>query len=188
MGNVILTGFMGCGKSTVGVRLSYRLRKPIIDTDKEIEKREGRTIPELFRQEGEEYFRGQETVCLERMLETEQDKVISVGGGLPLRAENRELLHKLGTVIYLRASAETIYERLRNDTGRPLLQCDDPEQRIRELMAERSERYEDAADLIIDVDGKEFDQILDEIEEKLNHEEKYSGQKGKEQGYEAFGD
>lgn len=167
MGNVILTGFMGCGKSTVGVRLSYRLRKPIIDTDKEIEKREGRTIPELFRQEGEEYFRRQETMCLERMLETEQDKVISVGGGLPLRAENRELLHRLGTVIYLRAEAETIYERLKNDTGRPLLQCDDPKQRIRELMAERAERYEKAADLIIDVDGKEFDQILDEIEEKL---------------------
>lgn len=166
-GNVILTGFMGCGKSTVGVRLSYRLRKPVIDTDKEIERTEKRTIPAIFAEDGEAAFRELETACLLRLLETTQDKVISVGGGLPVRERNRELLHSLGTIVYLRAKPETIYGRLKNDTGRPLLQGEDPQKKIRELMAERSGFYEDAADVIVDVDGKEFDQVLDEIERKL---------------------
>lgn len=164
MGNVILIGFMGSGKTTVGFRLSYRLRKPVIDTDKEIEREEQRSIAEIFAREGEAYFRDRETMCLQKLLRTVKEQIISVGGGLPLREENRKLLRELGQVFYLQASAETIYERVRNDTTRPLLQGDDPQGKIRTMLVERDGYYRDAADVVINVDGKSFEQILDEIE------------------------
>ena len=98
MGNVILTGFMGSGKTTVGLRLSYRLRQAVVDTDKEIEREEKRTIAEIFAAQGEAYFRDKETECLRRLIKSAKNQIISVGGGLPLRAGNRELLHELGQV------------------------------------------------------------------------------------------
>ncbi|MDE6319619.1 MAG: shikimate kinase, partial [Lachnospiraceae bacterium] len=110
MGNVRLIGFMGCGKTTVGLKLSYRLRRAIIDTDKEIEREEKRTISEIFAADGEPYFRDRETECLRKLIETTNNQIISVGGGLPVREENRRLLHELGQVFYLRAKGETIYE------------------------------------------------------------------------------
>lgn len=164
MGNVILIGFMGCGKSTVGLRLSYRLRKPVIDTDKEIEKAEKRSISDIFQTEGEAYFRDKETECLKKLLKTSGNQIISVGGGLPMREVNRQLLHQLGQVVYLRAKAETIYDRLKYDTTRPLLQGENPQEKIRSLMTQREQNYEEASDIIIDVDGKDFEQIIGEIE------------------------
>lgn len=164
MGNVILIGFMGCGKSTVGLRLSYRLRKPVIDTDKEIEKAEKRSISDIFQTEGEAYFRDKETECLKKLLKTSGNQIISVGGGLPMREVNRQLLHQLGQVVYLRAKAETIYDRLKYDTTRPLLQGENPQEKIRSLMTQREQNYKEASDIIIDVDGKDFEQIIGEIE------------------------
>lgn len=171
MGNVILIGFMGCGKSTVGLKLSYRLKKTIIDTDKEIEKEEKRSISDIFAAEGEAYFRNKETECLRRLLETAGNQIISVGGGLPMREENRKLMHQLGRVVYLRAQAETIYDRLKHDTTRPLLQGDHPREKIRTLMAQREQNYVKAADVIVDVDGKDFEQILSEIERQIQEAE-----------------
>lgn len=167
MGNVILTGFMGCGKSTVGLKLSYRLKKTIIDTDKEIEKEEKRSISDIFAAEGEAYFRNKETEYLRRLLGTAGNQIISAGGGLPMREENRKLMHQLGQVVYLRAQAETIYDRLKHDTTRPLLQGDHPREKIRTLMAQREQNYVKAADVIVDVDGKDFEQILSEIERQI---------------------
>ncbi|MGN0279770.1 MAG: shikimate kinase [Lachnospiraceae bacterium] len=164
MGNVILIGFMGCGKSTVGLKLSYRLRKSVIDTDKEIERTEKRSISDIFQAEGEAYFRDKETECLKKLLKTSGNQIISVGGGLPMREVNRQLLHQLGQVVYLRAKAETIYDRLKYDTTRPLLQGENPQEKIRSLMAQREQNYEEASDIIIDVDGKDFEQIIGEIE------------------------
>ncbi|MDE7178476.1 MAG: shikimate kinase [Lachnospiraceae bacterium] len=167
MGNVILIGFMGCGKTTVGLKLSYRLRRAIIDTDKEIEREEKRTISEIFAADGEPYFRDRETECLRKLIETTNNQIISVGGGLPVREENRRLLHELGQVFYLRAKGETIYERVKDDTTRPLLQVDDPLSRIEKLLQERDPCYRAAADEVIAVDGKSFEEILNEIEEKV---------------------
>lgn len=167
MGNVILIGFMGCGKTTVGLKLSYRLRRSIIDTDKEIEKEEKRTISEIFAADGEPYFRERETVCLRRLIEGTNNQIISVGGGLPLREENRRLLHELGQVFYLCAKGETIYERVKDDTTRPLLQVDDPLAKIETLLLERDPYYREAADVVITVDGKSFEEILNEIEENV---------------------
>lgn len=171
MGNVILIGFMGCGKTTVGLRLSYRLRRPVVDTDKEIEREEQRTISDIFATDGEAYFRDRETACLRKLIESANNQIISVGGGLPVREENRTLLHELGQVFYLRAKGETIYERVKVDTTRPLLQCEDPLTKIRALLNERDSYYQAAADVVIAVDGKSFEQILNEIVEHVNERE-----------------
>lgn len=165
MDNIILIGFMGCGKTTVGLKLSYRLRRTVIDTDKEIEREEKRAISDIFAADGEGYFRDKETDCLRKLLGSVSNQIISVGGGLPLREENRTLLHELGQVFYLRASAETIYERVGHDKTRPLLQGDDPKSKIRTMLKARDGCYTEAADVVIDVDGKGFEQILCEIEQ-----------------------
>lgn len=167
MGNVILIGFMGCGKTTVGLKLSYRLRRSIIDTDKEIEREEKRTISEIFAADGEPYFRDRETACLRKLIESTNNQIISVGGGLPMREENRRLLHELGQVFYLCAKGGTIYERVKDDTTRPLLQVEDPLSKIETLLHERDPYYREAADVVINVDGKTFEEILSEIEEKV---------------------
>lgn len=167
MRNIILIGFMGCGKTSVGIRLSYRLRRAMEDTDKLIEKDEGRMISEIFQTDGEAFFRDLETACLKKLIPSVKNMIISVGGGLPVREENRALLKELGTVVYLRANAETIYERIKHDTSRPLLQGNDPQGKIRTLLNGRKALYESAADVVIDVDKKDFDTILDEIIEAV---------------------
>ena len=167
MSKIILIGFMGCGKSTVGKRLSYAFRKPFLDTDKIIEKKVNMTISELFEEKGEEYFRDMETECIKELLEESGEYIIAVGGGMVLRSENRRLLKELGHVIYLRALPETIYERLKKDSTRPLLQGDNPKEKIRTMMSERASVYEEAAQIIVDVDGKVFEEIVKEIGEKV---------------------
>ena len=167
VGNVILIGFMGCGKISVSVKLSYRLKQPVTDMDRWIEKKRGKTISEIFAQEGEDAFREMETDALRQLKETSKNQVISTGGGVAIREENRALLKEIGKVVYLRAKPETLYERVKEDRSRPLLQCEDPLERIKTLLSERKEAYEAAADLIVDVDEKNFGQILYEIERGL---------------------
>lgn len=162
-GSVVLIGFMGCGKSTMGIRLSYRLQYILEDTDKLIETKAGMTISEIFAREGEESFRQMETQLLQALVEKKGRRVYSVGGGTPVRAANRPLLKKLGTVVYLRTRPETVYERLKNDTTRPLLQGEDPLGRIRSLMAERESAYAETADVILDVDEMTADQVVESI-------------------------
>ena len=166
--NLVLTGFMGSGKTSVGVRMSYRMKRCVEDTDKLIEHREGRSISDIFAAEGEAYFRRRETELLEELTKREGSvRIYSVGGGTPVKPENRRLLKRLGTVIWLRVRPETVYERLKGDTTRPLLQCEDPLNRIRELIAGREEAYAACADIIIDVDGLDTDEILNKIEGEL---------------------
>lgn len=164
--NLVLIGFMGSGKTSVGVKLSYRLQVSVEDTDKLIERREGRSINEIFADDGEEYFRRLETELLEELAGKSGSRIYSVGGGTPVRAENRGLLKKIGKVIYLRVSPETVYERLKNDSTRPLLQCGDPLGRIRQLMEERREAYETCADIVIDADETDMESILKKIVEE----------------------
>lgn len=167
MKNVILIGFMGSGKSTVGIRLSYRLRRIVEDTDKLIEKKEKQSIADIFREKGETAFRQMETDCLKELLAVKEKKIIATGGGLPMKKENHALLKKLGTVVYLRISAKGVWERLKNDTARPLLQCENPYEKIEELLKKREPVYEEAADIIVDVDGKNMEQVLAEIQKKI---------------------
>lgn len=172
MSNLILIGFMGSGKTTVGIQLSYRLRMTMVDTDKIIEREQNCTIREIFERDGEETFRKLETGCLKSLLKNSKDQIISVGGGLPMREENHSLLKKLGTVIYLRVTKETVYERLKNDSTRPLLQGEEPMSKIEELLKVRAPIYEKASQLHVDVDGKTFDEIVDEIEILIGYDER----------------
>ena len=162
-GNVVLIGFMGSGKSTMGIRLSYQLRYALEDTDRLIEAGAGKSISEIFAQEGEEAFRQMETELLEKLAEKKGQRIYSGGGGTPVRAVNRPLLKKLGTVVYLRTRPETVYERLKDDTTRPLLQGEDPLGKIRRLMAEREQAYIETADVVLDVDEMTAEQVVERI-------------------------
>lgn len=166
--SIVLIGFMGCGKTSVGVKLSYRMRMSVVDTDKLIEQQEKRSVSKIFADEGEQYFRVLETKLLEALSERPYKYIYSVGGGTPVKAENRELLKKIGTVIYLRIHPESVCERLKNDNTRPLLQCDNPLERIRNLMNDRKNAYESCADIIIDVDDLSIDSIIDQIVKEVN--------------------
>lgn len=170
--NIVLIGFMGCGKSTIGVRLSYRLRRCLTDTDKLIERQENRSISDIFAQDGEEYFRQLETQVLEKLAQNAHHQIISLGGGTPVREENRPLMKKIGTVVYLRIKPETVYERLKNDTTRPLLQGENPLQKIKELLGQRNSIYEACADVIVDVDDLDIGSVLNRVLDALHLSEK----------------
>ncbi|WP_027208788.1 shikimate dehydrogenase [Butyrivibrio hungatei] len=162
--NIILEGFMGSGKSTVSEILSDKLDLELIDTDEAIEEAEGRKISDIFEQDGEEAFRDMETGLVEMMVSDHmRETVISLGGGLPVREKNRELLKKVGKVVYLRTAPETVYDRLKGDDTRPLLKSEDPLARIKELQDKRGKIYEEAADIIVDTDGKTPAEVADEI-------------------------
>lgn len=162
--NIILEGFMGSGKSTVSELLSDKLELELIDTDEAIEEAEGRKISEIFEQDGEEAFRDMETELMEMVIsEHMRETVISLGGGLPVREKNRELLKRAGKVVYLRTSPETVYDRLKGDDTRPLLKSENPLARIKELQDKRGKIYEEAADIIVDTDGKTPAEVADEI-------------------------
>lgn len=163
--NIILIGFMGSGKTTIGLKLSYLLQVPVDDTDKIIEQTEGKTISEIFAQNGEGYFRNLETSVLYKIRESNSTKIYSLGGGTPIQLQNQSIICQCGTVIYLRAKPETIYDRLKNDTTRPLLQCDNPLDRIKKLISYRGPVYERCADLVIDVDDVSQKDIVDKIVE-----------------------
>lgn len=166
--NIVLEGFMGSGKSTVSELLSEELMLELIDTDEVIEDTEGRSINEIFETEGEASFREMETDLLEAIDSDHwREFVISLGGGMPVKEENRELLRKIGKVVYLRAKPETIFERVKDDDKRPLLKTEDPLAKIEELLEKRAAFYEDVADMIIDTDGKSPLEITKEIIDKL---------------------
>lgn len=178
--NIILLGIMGCGKTTLGRKLSRVFSYECLDTDEQIEQITGQEISEIFRTQGEEVFRELETKVLSSLQELSKRMVISVGGGLPLREKNRKLLAKLGYVVWLKSDAETIYERLKDDTTRPLLAVMDPKKKIEELIEERNPYYASVADCIIEIKGRSFYSIISEIEEIMK-KRRLSGRKSKMQ-------
>jgi len=143
---------MGAGKSTIGKYLAQHLKLRFADTDTEIEARTGADIPWIFDVEGEAGFREREVQVVEEMT-TWDDIVLATGGGVVMRAENRQALGARGYVVYLHATVEEQVRRTRRDRRRPLLQKGDPEQVLRALMAIRDPLYREIADHIIDTDG-----------------------------------
>ena len=168
--NVILMGFMGSGKSTVGRALAERLKYAFVDTDTYIEEKANMSISDIFSDRGEDCFRQMETDAIRELMKENRHTVFATGGGMPLRKENADLLNLLGKTVYLQASAGEVYERLKGDTKRPLLQSENPMKRIVELMGERQMQYEAAAAYHIGVDAKAVDVIVDEILYKLDLE------------------
>lgn len=163
--NIILTGFMGTGKSEIGRILSKKLGLKLIDVDSEIEARQKMTITEIFKQCGEQGFRDIESEVIKTIADKE-NAVISTGGGAVLRQENIDHLRKKGIIICLMASPETILQRTGRNKDRPLLQVENPLQKIKELIEFRKPYYE-KADLMIDTEGKNPREIADEIMDKI---------------------
>ncbi len=165
--NIIFIGYMGAGKTTIGKMLSEQLGWSLVDTDEKIEEKAGKRIARIFEEEGEECFRQMETSVLKELLSEADTMVISVGGGLPVREENRRMLKELGLVVYLQVTPETVAKRLTGDQTRPLLENRDIQKRAEEMLPLRDPFYQETANVTISCDGKEKNDILSEISQKL---------------------
>ncbi len=157
--NLILIGFMGTGKTTIGRRVARSLDFEFIDTDQRIVEITGQSIPEIFKTRGESGFRSIETEVLRQCCEGSH-RVISTGGGIVTVEENQSILESGGYVIWLKASPEVICERVSRNTERPLLDTADPEKRIRELLQAREDKYARCKDLTIVTDDLSVDETV----------------------------
>jgi len=153
---------MGAGKSTIGKRLSQRLRLDFMDSDKEIEKRTGVSIALIFELEGEQGFRQREASIIEELSKLDRI-VLATGGGAILSSTNRDLLSKRGTTIYLQTSVEFQLQRTSRDSKRPLLQTDNPRKKLEELLAIRDPLYQELADIVVKTDGRHVNAVVNEI-------------------------
>lgn len=147
--NVVLIGLMGSGKSSVGRQVAENLHFTFVDTDERIVAAAGCRIPEIFAREGEEGFRLRETSALQSLLGA-QNHLVSTGGGIVLREENRGILRSLGFIIWLTASLDTLAFRIAQNRERPLMRCDNPREKLAELMAAREPLYQELADFTVD--------------------------------------
>lgn len=165
-GNIFLVGLMGSGKTTVGRALARKLNKRFIDSDHEIESRTGVSIPVIFEIEGEASFRAREAEVIKELTSMD-DIVLATGGGAILNAESRQFLHERGTVIYLRASVNSILQRTRHDKNRPLLRTADPRKKLEELEQQRHSLYQQTAHVIIETGRPHINHLVQQIVEKL---------------------
>jgi shikimate kinase len=158
---LILTGFMGSGKSSVGRVLAQHLSCPFVDLDREIVAVSGRSINDIFAQDGEQAFRSIESICLQQVLKAGL-AVIATGGGVVISAENRSLMRTCGIVVNLDVSLSHVLQRLDGATDRPLFNGIDAANRVKSLMETRKQFYADA-DIRIDTDGKSVEDVAAEI-------------------------
>lgn len=167
MDNIYLVGFMGVGKSLVGKELASFLKQEFIDMDETIEEREGLKIVDIFSQKGESYFRETEKNLLKE-LSCQKNLVVSCGGGLICDNENLKILKNTGLIFNLKASAECIYQRIKNQIHRPLLNVKNPLKRIKYLLKKREPFYLQAH-YVIDTEGLSVKEIVDMIVNKIKN-------------------
>lgn len=168
--NIILIGFMGSGKSSIGRELSQTLGYPVLDTDSLIVQRAGKPIRALFEEEGEEAFRDLESRVLSDLEEEQPTRcIIATGGGIILRPENRAILRRLGFVVWLVVSPAEIVRRTRRNKERPLLNNEDPEGTIARLLEERTALYRQTAHQPVETDGLTFPEITTGIIESARY-------------------
>ena len=165
--NILLIGPMGSGKTSVARLLANNLDKRFLDTDEEIMKKTGVDITYIFDMEGEEGFRKRECLALKECL-TDNNTVLSTGGGIVLSKENRNLLKDRGTVVYLQTSISSQVERTASSNNRPLLQNENPEETLEKLMLTRGPLYEEIADITIMTDNKSLQEMSKEIQRAIN--------------------
>ena len=168
--NILLIGFMGAGKTTISDYLSTMFDMDIVEMDQVIAEREEMSISDIFATYGEEYFRDLETNLLIEM-QSHKNAVISCGGGAALRERNVAEMKKNGRVVLLTATPETIYERVKDSNDRPVLNGRKNVKGISELMEQRREKYEAAADIVINTDDKTVLQICEELVQRLQESE-----------------
>ena len=166
---IIFVGPMGAGKTTIGRQLAKALGRKFYDSDKEIEKRTGASIPLIFELEKEEGFRKRESAMIEE-LAGKEDIVIATGGGAVLNKRNREILRRQGYVIYLCAPVEQLIRRTARDKNRPLLQTENPEQTIRDLLEVRDPLYREVASYILETEGCSVAQAVSKLKKILSKE------------------
>lgn len=164
--NIFLIGFMGAGKSTIARTLQRELGFPLVEMDERIVQEQGMSINDIFAQYGEAHFRDIESQLVVD-LGKQEPSIVSCGGGVVVRPENTQNMKKSGRIVLLKASPETIFERVRNSTDRPILNGHMNVEYIAELMEKRRALYEEAADITIQTDGKTREQICEEIIGKL---------------------
>ena len=164
--NIMLIGFMGTGKSTVSRQLSKTTSRKEIDLDKYIEEYMGINIPDIFAKYGEDKFRDIESECLKKVV-SEEDAIISCGGGIVIRSENDYIMKENGTIVLLTAKPENIYDRVKNSTNRPVLNGNMNVEYIAGLLEKREPMYYRAAQLIISTDDKNVEEISREILDKI---------------------
>jgi shikimate kinase len=164
--NIALIGFMGAGKSSVGRVVADQLGFDFVDTDTLIETRTGKSITQIFASEGEPHFRSLERAVVEQ-LEDRNDLVIATGGGLPTNQANLDSLKKHALVICLWASAERIWERVRHQSHRPLLQTPNPQERIQQLLAARAQFYRQA-DVLLHTDNRSQRQVCQQVVQQFH--------------------
>jgi shikimate kinase len=164
--NIFLIGLMGAGKTSVGKMLARRLGKTFYDSDHEIERTTGVRIPVIFEIEGEAGFRARETRMLAD-LAAASDIVLATGGGAVLADENRKVLAAHGTVVYLRASPQELWQRTRHDRNRPLLQTPNPLGKLTELFAQRDPLYREIANIVIDTGNQSVSSLAHRLELRL---------------------
>lgn len=165
--NIYLIGLMGAGKTTIGRQLARSLKLPFYDSDKAIEESTGVDIPTIFEFEGEEGFRDREQKMLQQLTKME-GIILATGGGAVLREENRRLLQSNGFIVYLQCSVERILERTRRDTQRPLLQTENPKERVEILFMQREPLYLACADFKIDTGVLQSKAVVSAILEQYN--------------------
>jgi shikimate kinase len=170
--NIFLVGPMGAGKSTIGRHLATALNLDFKDCDHEIINRTGASIPLIFEIEGEEGFRKRESAMLDELTQ-QQNVIVATGGGAVLKHENRQFLVSRGIVIYLYASVEQLYQRTCRDKNRPLLQTDNPKEKLTALMHERDPLYREVADLVIHTEDRSIRSVVKEIVARLQLEQNY---------------
>jgi shikimate kinase len=166
MGSIFLVGMMGAGKTSVGKLLARHLGKTFHDSDQVIEARTGVRISLIFELEGESGFRAREAAVIEELTAL-RDSVLATGGGVVLDPRNRELLRTRGTVVYLRASVNELWNRTRHDRNRPLLQTGDPYTRLCELHAQRDPLYREVAAIIVETGTQSLKSLVAKLEQRL---------------------
>jgi shikimate kinase len=164
--NIFLVGPMGAGKTTIGRYLAAALGYDFDDSDHEIQQRTGVDIPTIFEFEGEQGFRHREAQVIDALTQREH-LVLATGGGVILNPENRKRLTSRGWVIYLFCSPEQQYERTARDRNRPLLQTDNPLQKLKDLMVQRDPLYRQVADLVITTEKRTATTVVREIRKRL---------------------
>lgn len=168
--NIVLIGFMGCGKSTVGRRLQQMLGYPLVDTDHLIEEKAGMPITGIFSRNGEAFFRQLESAVLHELAAPGgPHRIIATGGGIVGRRQNRKLLRQMGFVVWLQAPVDTILERTGRNRDRPLLHTENPREKVTNLLDQRTPLYEETAHLAVDTRGLDAGEIAAGILESARY-------------------